>query len=118
MIHRTATAAKTRPTNGPLSALLERFAVRADIAPGASDAVRRQISAYFSLHPVAPDLIDAFERRFRSDLLAQDPEVLKEALAQLGGHPAGYVLTTSPPEDSQPGGPFGYFAAQAKFNRR
>ena len=101
----------------PLAALLERFAARADITPGSPEAVTRQVSDYFALHPLPADLVAAFEERFRSDLLTQDPEAFKEAVEQLGGHVAGYTPSTPAPENSHPGGALGYFAARAKFDR-
>ena len=99
-----------------LQALLERFAIRAEIQPGSPASVERQIAEYFALHPLAPDLVEAFERQFRSDLLAQDPEAFKAAVVRLGGHVAGWTPDEPPPEDSHPGGALGFFAARAKFD--
>lgn len=100
----------------PLQALLERFAIRADIEPGPPAKVNRQIAEYFALHPLAPDLVQAFEKRFRADLLAQDPAALRAAMTQLGREVGRWQAPQPAPEGSHKGGALGFFAARAQFD--
>ena len=101
-----------------LEALLERFAVRADLTPGSPTNVNRQIAEYFALHPLSADLVEAFEARFRADLLAQDPEAFKAVMLQLGQQAAAWQPREEPAAGRHRGGALGFFAARAKFDGR
>ncbi|MEM7675110.1 MAG: hypothetical protein AAF449_03805 [Myxococcota bacterium] len=100
-----------------LQALMERFAIRADIQPGSPGSVNQQIAEYFELNPLDPELVKQFESRFRGDLLIEQPDAVRETLHQLGQEATGWKEPEPAPEGSHPGGALGYFAARSSFDR-
>ncbi|MEL7370519.1 MAG: hypothetical protein AAFN74_16485 [Myxococcota bacterium] len=104
--------------DGTLQALMERFAIRADIQPGSPGSVNQQIAEYFELNPLDEELVKQFETRFRGDLLKQQPHTMRETLQQLGQEAAGWTDPEPAPEGSHSGGALGYFAARSSFDRR
>ncbi len=107
-----------RAVSTPVAALLERFAIRVDLEPGPPDSVNQQIADYFEMHPLPTDLVQAFEHRFRSDLLTQDPETFRATMDRLGREMPGYEPREAVKEGTHQGGALGFFAARAEFDRR
>ena len=100
--------------------MLADFARRANVIPGASqEDTTAALRAYFDANPIDPELIRAFKRTVRDELLSKDPGILARSASRwLAADPKRLASPDDPvPEGVAGRGQLGFFAAHKKLGK-